>query len=89
MLLQIMNKKWSELGIEDWFVDVHHFSLSQFTSPSPSLKTFVNYCDKERLKGQNARTIERGLEVVRYVKNGICPSTAIRVAWESYPLVKA
>ncbi len=89
MLLKIMNEKWSEQSIEDWFVDVHHFSLSQFKSPSPSLKAFVNYCDKERINGQNARTIERGLEVVKYVKKGISPPTAIRVAWQSYPLAPA
>ena len=89
MLLKIMNEKWSELNIEDWFVDVHHFSLSQSENPSPSIEIFVSYCDKARLKGQDARTVERGLEVVRYVKNGITPSAAIRIAWESYPLVKA
>ena len=89
MLLTIMNKKWSELSIEEWFVDVHHFSLNQYTKPSPTLAKFVDSCDKKRLKGQNARTIERALEVVRYVRKGILPSTAVSLAWERYPLAKA
>jgi len=45
-----MNEKWSELNIEDWFVDVHHFSLSQSENPSPSIEIFVSYCDKGILK---------------------------------------
>ncbi len=88
MLLKIMNNKWTELGIEDWFIDVHHFRSKQFSSTSSTLTEFVNYCNNKRLKDQNARTIERALEVARYVKKGIKPSTAIRIAWESYPLAK-
>lgn len=89
MLLTIMNKKWSELRIEEWFVEVHHFRLKQFPKTPPTLATFVDSCDKKRLKGQNFRTIERALEVVRYVKKGIIPSTAIDLAWQRYPLIKA
>jgi hypothetical protein len=88
MLLTIMNQKWSELGIEEWFVDVHHASLAKSKKHSFSLKAFVDYCDHKRLKGQNARTVERALEVTRYVKKGIPPNTAIRIAWDNYPLVK-
>jgi len=88
MLLKIMNNKWIELGIEDWFIDVHHFRSKQFSSTSSTLTAFVKYCDKKRIKGQNARTVERALEVARYVDKGIKPTTAISIAWESYPLVK-
>jgi len=88
MLLKIMKNKWIELGIEDWFIDVHHFRSKQFSSTSSTLTEFVNYCDNKRLKDQNSRTVERALEVARYVKKGIKPDAAIRVAWESYPLVK-
>jgi len=89
MLLKIMNNKWTELGIEDWFIDVHHLRLKQVSSTSSTLIAFVNYCGNKRLKGQNAQTIERALEVAKYVKKGIKPSAAIRIAWESYPLVKS
>ena len=88
MLLQIMNNKWIKLGIEDWFAAVHHVGTKQFKKNSSTLTTFVNYCDHKKIKGQNFRTIERALEVARYVSKGINPNTAIRIAWEMYPLVK-
>ena len=89
MLLTIMNRKWSELGIEERFVDVNHFHSNKLTNDSSTLKSFVNYCVHKRIKGQNAQTIERALEVTRYVEKGIKPDTAIRIAWKSYPLLDA
>ena len=89
MLLTIMNRKWSELDIEEWFTEVNHFSSNQMKSSSSTLKSFVNYCAHIRINGQNAQTIERALEVARYVEKGISPTTAISIAWKTYPLVEA
>ena len=89
MLLTIMNRKWSELNIEEWFTEVNHLSSSRMKSSSSTLESFVNYCDHIRINGQNAQTIERALEVARYVDKGISPTTAINIAWKTYPLIKA
>lgn len=89
MLLTIMNRKWSELGIEEWFTDVNHFHSKQLQSKSSTLTAFVDYCVHTRIKGQNAQTIERALEAARYIEKGISPSTAISLAWETYPLLEA
>ena len=89
MLLTIMNRKWSQLGIEEWFTEVNHVSSFSSKDDSSTLQSFVNYCEHVRIKKQNAQTIDRALEVARYVEKGIAPSTAIRIAWQSYPLVEA
>jgi len=82
-----MNKKWIELNIENYFINVHHFSSEKFKSPPSTLDAFVSYCDGKNIRGQNAQTVERALEVARYVSNGVDPVVAIKSAWESYPLV--
>lgn len=89
MSLQTMNKKWIELNIERYFVEVHHFSSDVFASSASTLNTFVSYCDGKNIRGENARTVDRALEVARYVSNGVKPNDAIKSAWGSYPLVKA
>lgn len=89
MLLTTMNRKWSELAIEEWFTQVNHFNSSQMKNSASTLKSFVNYCGHIRINGQNAQTIERALEVARYVEKGISPTTAISIAWKTHPLVEA
>ena len=89
MLLTTMNRKWSELGLEEWFSDVNHFSLNQLKPNLSTLTSFVEYCVHIRINGQNAQTIERALEVAHYVEKGISPCIAIRLAWDSYPLIEA
>ena len=88
MSLQTMNKKWQYLNITNYFVDIHHFSSDEFTSPAFTLTDFVNYCRGKNIRGENVQTIERALEVARYVENGVEPSYAIKTVWADFPLNK-
>lgn len=88
MSLQTMNKKWQYLNITNYFVDIHHFSSDEFSSPPSTLADFVNYCAGKSIRGENIQTIERALEVARYVENGVEPSYAIKTVWADFPLSK-
>lgn len=88
MSLQTMNKKWEDLNIIDYFVDVHHFSSDEFSSPPSTLTAFVHTCEGKNIRGENVQTIERALEVARYVENGVEPSYAIKTVWADFPLNK-
>lgn len=87
MPLNTMKNKWTGLGIEDWFVDVHHFSSSQFVSKPSTLVTFVSYCEGKDIKCENVQTVARAMKVACYASNGVEPSDAIKWAWIKYPLV--
>jgi hypothetical protein len=88
MSLQTMKNKWIKLKIEQYFIEVHHFSSDRFSSPPSTLDAFVNYCEYKNIRGQNARTVERALEVARYVENGVAPNDAIEAAWNNYPWIE-
>ncbi|TWX72096.1 hypothetical protein ESZ36_02375 [Colwellia demingiae] len=87
MLLKTMENKWTGLGIEDWFVSVHHFSSSKLASKPSTLTAFVSYCEGKDIRGENVQTVKRALKVACYVSEGIGPSDAIKIAWRRYPLV--
>lgn len=89
MLLTIMNRKWSKLGIEACFPQVNHIKSEKIEGYSPTFSSFVNDCSHQRIKGENAQTIERALEVAHYIEKGITPNTAISIAWKSYPLLES
>lgn len=88
MSLQTMNNKWEYLKITNYFVDIHHFSSNEFSSPPSTLATFVSDCEGKNIRGENIQTIERALEVARYVENGVEPSYAIKTVWADFPLSK-
>jgi len=88
MSLQTMNSKWQYLNIAHYFEGIHHFSSDEFSSMPFTLSDFVNDCAGKNIRGENVQTIERALEVARYVENGVEPSYAIKTVWADYPLNK-
>ncbi len=88
MSLQTMNNKWEYLNISNYFADIHHFSSDEFSSSPTSLADFVHSCEGKNIRGENIQTIERALELARYVENGVEPSYAIKTVWADFPLNK-
>ncbi len=88
MSLQLMSHKWQYLNISHYFADIHHFSSTEFSSTPSSLAEFVKYCEGKNIRGENVQTIERALEVARYVEKGVEPSYAIKTVWADFPLNK-
>ncbi len=88
MSLQTMSNKWQYLNITNFFADIHHFSSDEFSSPPSTLTAFVNHCEGKNIRGENIQTIERALEVARYVENGVEPEYAINMVWADFPLTK-
>lgn len=82
-----MHKKWTKLGIDNWFVEIHHFSSRQYTNNPLTLSAFVEHCDGVEFHEQNERTIHRALKVACCVTNGLEPIVAIKIAWKDYPLI--
>ncbi len=88
MSLQLMNHKWQYLNLSGYFADIHHFSCAEYASSPTSLADFVNYCSGKNIRGENVQTIERALELARYVENGVEPNYAIKTVWADFPLNK-
>lgn len=88
MSLQTMNNKWEYLNISNYFADIHHFSSDEFSSQPTTLADFVHSCAGKNIRGENIQTIERALELARYVENGVDPSYAIKTVWADFPLSK-
>jgi hypothetical protein len=86
--LETMRNKWKRLNIERYFPKVHHFSSDKFKSEPSSLDVFYKHCVSKEIEDENLQTINRAIEVTRLYESGVSILSAIREAWNNFPLSK-
>jgi hypothetical protein len=79
--------RWTALGIVHEFHRVHHFASRKFSGKRESMRKFIEWCDAREIKAENAQTVERALYVARLVEDGQEFMTALKGAWDVYPIV--
>jgi len=83
-----LESRWRDLGIGPQFHQVHHFASHKFSGKRERLDRFIAWCDGREIRDENARTLERALEVACRVKDGQDFEEALEQAWAAHPVVR-
>jgi len=86
--LEAMISRWKKLGIEPFFIKVHHFSSDKFKSEPSTLYVFYKHCELRKIKTENLQTVQRAIKVAELYDSGISIDFAIKDAWDKYPVLR-
>lgn len=86
--LDFLEAGWRKHAIELQFWEIHHFSNKEkFSGKKEKIHVFVDWCRPRAIALENNQTLERAVEVVRRMDEGMDFQRAQTAAWDCYPIV--